>query len=218
VLALQSAPAFTKTMTPRLERRYVSRPIEAADETKMSQRKFHCVGIAVVISISLCVANALFNDVHAQVATAITPDGTLGTTVLQTGNIYDINGGRIIGQVNQFHSFGQFSVGTGDVASFNGPAGIRNVVSRVTGGLGSNIDGTVASTIAGANLFLLNPAGIMFGPNAQLSVTGSFHASTGDYIKLGNDGIFYADPARASLLTVSPPSAFGFLTSNPGPI
>jgi filamentous hemagglutinin family protein len=138
--------------------------------------------------------------------------------VLQSGNLYDINGGRVIGGVNQFHSFGQFSVGTGDIASFNGPAGIRNIVNRVTGGLGSNIDGTVASTIAGASLFLLNPAGIMFGPNAQLSVTGSFHASTGDYIKLGNDGVFYADPARASLLTVSPPSAFGFLTGNPGPI
>ena len=64
----------------------------------------------------------------------------------------------------------------------------------------------------------MNPAGILFGPTAQLNVDGSFHATTADYIKLGTDGIFRADPAQASVLTVSPPSAFGFLNANPAPI
>src|SRR4029077_5498413 len=110
------------------------------------------------------------------------------------------NDGTIRGS-NQFHSFGLFSVGTGDIASFNGPAGIQNIVSRVTGGVGSAVNGTLRSTIAGANLFLLNPAGILFGPNPALNASGSFHASTGDYVKLGTDGILYADTAKASVLT-----------------
>jgi len=130
--------------------------------------------------------------------------------VTQTGNVFDIGGGTLSG-ANQFHSFGNFSVGTGDVASFNGPAGIENIVGRVTGGMPSDIDGTVGSTISGANLYLLNPAGIMFGPNAQLAVDGSFHASTADYLKFSDGGVFLADPAGTSVLSSAPPSAFGFL-------
>ena len=85
---------------------------------------------------------------HAQVITNITPDRTLGTTVTPSGNIFNINGGTIKG-TNQFHSFGQFNVGTGDIASFNGPANatIQNILSRVTGGTRSEIDGTLRSTI-----------------------------------------------------------------------
>ncbi len=155
---------------------------------------------------------------YAQVATAITSDGTLGTTVAQSGNLYNINGGTIKG-TNQFHSFGQFSVGTGDIASFNGPATIQNILSRVTGGARSDIDGTLRSTIPGANLFLLNPSGILFGPNAQLDVSGSFHATTANYIRLADGVRFNAVPSPAdNLLTTAPPAAFGFLTSNPAPI
>ena len=155
---------------------------------------------------------------HAQVITNITPDLTLGTTVTPSGNIFNINGGTIKG-TNQFHSFGQFNVGTGDIASFNGPATIQNILSRVTGGTRSEIDGTLRSTISGANLFLMNPSGILFGPNAQLDVSGSFHATTADYIGLADGARFNAVPSSAdNLLTTAPPSAFGFLTSNPAPI
>jgi filamentous hemagglutinin family protein len=155
---------------------------------------------------------------HAQVTTNITSDGTLGTTITPTGNLFNIDGGTIKG-ANQFHSFGQFSVGTGDIASFNGPAGIQNIISRVTGGSGSQIDGTVQSTISGANLFLMNPSGILFGPNAQLDVSGSFHATTANYIGLADGTRFNAiASADGALLTSAPPSAFGFLTSNPAPI
>ncbi len=188
----------------------------------MSRSRWHVA--ALVLGAALYAFGAVVPHGYAQVATTIRPDGTLGTSVTQSGNLYGINGGTIKGN-NQFHSFDRFSVGTGDIASFNGPAGIQNIqniVSRVTGLLTgpavSQIDGTIASTISGANLFLLNPAGIMFGPNAQLNISGSFHATTADYIKLGNDGIFYADPAQATVLSVAPPSAFGFLTSNPAPI
>ena len=166
--------------------------------------------ITMPLQVVIYVLAFLSVSVHAQGPTSITSDGTLGTTVTQTGNIFDIDGGTIRG-ANQFHSFGDFSVGTGDVASFNGPAGIENIVSRVTGGMPSDIDGTVGSTISGANLYLLNPAGVLIGPNAQLSVDGSFHASTADYLKLGDGGVFFANPGGTSVLTAAPPAAFGFL-------
>lgn len=135
-----------------------------------------------------------------------------------TGNVYDIDGGTIIGGTNQFHSFCDFSVGTGDIASFNGPVSIENIISRVTGGAISDIDGTVGSTIAGANLYLLNPAGILIGANAQLAVDGSVHFSTADYLKFSDGGIFFADPSGANTLTVAVPSAFGFLNASPASI
>ena len=83
--------------------------------------------------------------------TSITSDGTMGTTINKAGNIYNINNGTING-TNQFHSFGLFNVGTGDIASFSGPAFIANIISRVTGGQQSTIDGTLRSTITGAHL------------------------------------------------------------------
>jgi large exoprotein involved in heme utilization and adhesion len=70
---------------------------------------------------------------RAAVTSAITGDGTMGTTVTQTRNTYSISGGTITGS-NLFHSFGRFSVGTGDGAIFTGPPAIANIVSRVTGG------------------------------------------------------------------------------------
>jgi filamentous hemagglutinin family protein len=160
----------------------------------------------------------LLSTPRAQVGTNITSDGTLGTTVTPSGNLYSIDGGTIKG-TNQFHSFAQFSVGTGDVASFNGPAGIENILSRVTGGNVSEIDGTLRSTIPGANLFLMNPSGVILAPNAQLDVSGSFHATTANYIGLEDGARFDAVAAMdGPLLTAAPPAAFGFLTSNPAPI
>jgi filamentous hemagglutinin family protein len=172
---------------------------------------------ALVLGAALYAYGAVVPHGYAQVTTAITADGTLGTTVAPSGNVYNINGGTIRG-TNQFHSFGQFSVGTGDIASFNGPANatIQNILSRVTGGTRSEIDGTLRSTISGANLYLLNPSGILFGPNAQLDVSGSFHATTANYIGLADGVRFNAVPSSAdNLLSTAPPAAFGFLTSNP---
>ena len=190
----------------------------------MTTRIFHGPHRAVLAAVLLYAAGGVFSNAHAQFNTNITADGTLGTRVTPaTGNVFNIDGGTIRGG-NQFHSFGQFSVGTGNTANFSVANTIQNIISRVTGGARSQIDGTLTSTISGtstvssANLFLLNPAGILFGKNAQLNTGGSFHATTADYIKLGGDGVVYADPARASALTSATPSAFGFLTSNPAAI
>src|SRR5262249_5596107 len=121
---------------------------------------------------------------QAQMRTTLTPDGTLGTTVTRNGTMYTIAGGTRWGNgPNLFHSFDRFSVGTGDTASFTGPTGIANILSRVTGGQRSDIDGRIQSGIAGANLYLLNPSGVLFGQNATLSVRGSFHVSTADFLR-----------------------------------
>ena len=186
----------------------------------MSQRRLHRTAVAILVGATLYVAEGSFATVRAQVVTAITPDGTLGTNVTETlPGFYNIDGGTIIGGTNQFHSFAQFNVGTGNAANFDGPAGIQNVLSRVTGGSISQIDGLVSSSIPGANVFLMNPSGVIFGPNSALDVQGAFHATTGDYIGLADGARFNAIPSGAdAFLTSAPPAAFGFLSSSPGPI
>ena len=87
---------------------------------------------------------------QAAVTSAITGDGTLGTTVTPSGTIYTITGGTRPGNgPNLFHSFDRFSVGTNDTARFTGPTGIANLLSRVTGGQQSVIDGRLQSDHSG---------------------------------------------------------------------
>jgi filamentous hemagglutinin family protein len=139
---------------------------------------FHCfthkASAFFTILIGACLQFGIVPASQAAVTSAISADGILGTTVSKSGNVFDINGGTIKG-TNQFHSFGLFSVGTGDIASFNGPSSITNILGRVIGWQQSQIDGTLRTTIPGANLYLVNPAGVLFGPNASLNVSGSFH-------------------------------------------
>ena len=146
----------------------------------------------------------------------ITLDGTMGPAGSLKGPNYVIgdNLGKTKGS-NLFHSFGKFNVWTGESASFTGPDSIKNVIGRVTGGSQSNIDGLLRSNINGANLFLLNPSGMVFGPNASLDVKGSFHASTADYLKFSDGKSFYADPSKPTVLSVAPVQSFGFLSQHP---
>ena len=148
----------------------------------------------------------------------ITMDGTLGQGGALAGPNYQIPAdlGQQVGG-NLFHSFGQFSIDTGESATFSGPHSVNNIIGRVTGGEASFIDGTIRSTIPGANLYLLNPAGLLFGENATLDVSGSVHVSTADYLRLGDGGRFDARTPGNSVLTVAPVAAFGFLDP-PAPI
>jgi len=146
----------------------------------------------------------------------ITTDGTLGHALNLPGPDYQI--GPDLGQQrggNLFHSFQDFNLNSLESATFSGPNHIQNVISRVTGGNPSNIDGLFRSTIPGADVYFLNPYGIMFGPNAKLDVQGSFHASTADYLRLGDGGRFDARHPSDSILTVAPIESFGFLTNSP---
>jgi filamentous hemagglutinin family protein len=178
----------------------------------------HRQPFVIFLGVWLGVFWLVFSPV-AGVRAEVTLDGSLGPGGPVAGPDYLIsdNLGTRSG-ANLFHSFSHFNLKAGESATFtnNGPP-LKNVISRVTGGP-STIDGLLRSTIAGADFFLLNPAGIIFGPNARLDVPAGFHASTADYIGFGSDEKFYADPAAASVLSVAPPAAFGFLSPTPSPI
>ena len=171
------------------------------------------------------------HDAHAAVSTAIAGDGTLGTTVngqpLTTCTAScGISGGTLKG-ANQFHSFDVFSVGAGDVATFNVPGGVTHILSRVTGlqsGLSASMLYGAVETTTPVKFFFMNPAGIVFGPNAQLNVGSSVNFTTANYIRLFEEttqksAMFYANPAsdavttagKASILTIAPPQDFGFM-------
>ncbi|MGH9199590.1 MAG: filamentous hemagglutinin N-terminal domain-containing protein, partial [Acidimicrobiia bacterium] len=150
----------------------------------------------------------------------ITLDGTMGPGGALSGPDFQIGAelGRQVGS-NLFHSFGVFNINSPESATFSGPDAIDNILGRVTGGSASTIDGLLRSTISEANLFFLNPAGVVFGPNASLDVQGAFHASTADLIRLEDGVQFTATPsAQDPLLTTAPPEAFGFLGDNPAAI
>jgi filamentous hemagglutinin family protein len=157
----------------------------------------------------------LSSQPHAEIVT----DGTLGQRINLPAPHYQITQdlGKTMG-ANLFHSFEQFNLYPDETATFSGSAEIKNVISRVTGGNTSIIDGTLRNTIPGANTYLINPYGIMFGPHASLDVQGGFHASTADYLRLQVGGKFNARQPADTLLTIAPVEAFGFFTDLPSPL
>src|SRR4051794_19215377 len=154
--------------------------------------------------------------VAAPVQAQIVTDGSVGPKVSLHGGQIEIgaNLGTRTGD-NLFHSFERFGIATGQTATFTGPGDIRNVISRVTGGEISNIDGTLASRVGQADLYFLNPAGVMFGPNARLDVPGSFHVSTAHELRFADGVSFSALDKTGSGLTVAAPEAFEFLDRPP---
>jgi filamentous hemagglutinin family protein len=150
------------------------------------------------------------------------PDATLGkeSSVL-TPNV-NINGlpsdridGGAIRGANLFHSFQEFNVGEAAGVYFSNPAGIQNILTRVTGGNNSRILGTLG-VLGSADLFLINPNGIVFGPHARLDLNGSFIGSSARGIKLADGTEFSAtNPSAPPLLTVSVPVGLQ-LGPNPG--
>lgn len=149
-------------------------------------------------------------------------DGSLGPSGPLPGPNFIINAalGRQIGP-NLFQSFSDFNLTSAQSATFTatGSTGpISNILARVTGGSPSSIDGTITSQIAGANLFLLNPSGVVFGPHAQVNVTGSFAVGTPDYVKLADGGKFSTSLGDDSQLSSASVSAFGFLSATPQPV
>jgi filamentous hemagglutinin family protein len=159
----------------------------------------------------------LINSLYANAEVNL--DGTLGRSGALPGPDYLI--GADLGRQmdgNLFHSFRDFNLNSHESATFSGPHSVTNIISRVTGGNPSNIDGLIRSTIPNADMYFLNPYGIMFGPNARLDVQGSFHASTADYLRLEDGGRFDARQPNNSLLSIAPIEAFGFLARPVAPI
>ncbi len=150
-------------------------------------------------------------SVSAQSITSSSPQ----TQVNLSPNQIDISSGIRSGG-NLFHSFGQFGLNAGQVANFQSNPNIQNILGRVTGGNASIINGTLQVTGGPSNLFLLNPAGIIFGPNAQLNVPAAFTASTANGIGFGNNQWFNAIGSNNYATLSGTPSTAGFLASSGG--
>ena len=163
----------------------------------------------ILIVTLLCKVNPAYSQ-----ASNIVPDNTLGdenSQVIENAEGQPkevITGGAQRGQ-NLFHSFQEFNVSEGREASFANPEAVNNIFSRVTGSNPSNILG-VLGVDGAANLYLINPNGIVFGANSSLNVQGSFTATTGNGIRFGEQGEFNTiDPQAPQLLTINP-SAYLF--------
>ncbi|MDY7005092.1 MAG: filamentous hemagglutinin N-terminal domain-containing protein, partial [Cyanobacteriota bacterium] len=144
-------------------------------------------------------------------------DGT-GTTVNQNGNQFNIQGGTHNG-TNLFHSFGKFNLNSGQTANFISTPDTRNILGRITGGDPSIINGLIQVIGGNSNLFLMNPAGVMFGPNASLNIPASFSVTTATGIGFNNNNFwFQAMGTNDYSNLVGNPSGYNFNVSNPGAI
>ncbi|MFM9267232.1 CHAT domain-containing protein [Tychonema sp. BBK16] len=158
--------------------------------------------------------------VPSQIATAqITPatDGT-NTQITPNGNQFNIQGGQQSSDgANLFHSFQQFGLTQGQTANFISNPNIRNILGRVVGGDASIINGLIQITGGNSNLFLMNPAGIVFGTNASLNIPAAFTATTATGIGFGNNWFSAAGTNNYTQL-VGNPNTFAFTNTQPGGI
>jgi filamentous hemagglutinin family protein len=145
-------------------------------------------------------------------------DGT-NTQVNPMGNTFTIQGGSLSGDgANLFHSFQRFGLSADQVANFLSNPQTRNIFSRIVGGDPSVIDGLLRVTGSNANLFLINPAGVIFGPNSRLDVPGDFMATTATRVGFGGDRWFNAFGQNDYASLVGTPSFFMFDAAQSGSI
>lgn len=173
-------------------------------------------GCLVLASFSL----TLILNHHPLFAQPIAPaiDGT-GTVVKGNGDRFNISGGSLSrDRANLFHSFQQFGLNAGQVANFRSNPQIHNIFGRVTGGEPSIINGLIQVTGGNSNLFLMNPAGIVFGTNSQLNVPAAFTATTATGIGFGGNNWFNVFGNNNYQNLIGTPSIFAFDLSHPGSI
>ena len=169
---------------------------------------------AIFLGLSVAFTLIPVSSVKAQ----LIPDNTLGkesSLVNSINSLEDrIDGGAIRGS-NLFHSFKEFNIGNNRSVYFNNQSQIQNILTRVTGSNQSNILGKLG-VLGNANLFLINPNGIIFGKDASLDINGSFVSSTASFLNFA-DGTEFSAVSPEPLLTISAPVGLG-MGNNPGEI
>ncbi|MBD2100850.1 filamentous hemagglutinin N-terminal domain-containing protein [Leptolyngbya sp. FACHB-261] len=154
-----------------------------------------------------------FGGCKSASAQNITLDGTLGPARTLNGPRYLIRqaDGQTVGS-NLFHSFGKFGLNIGERVDFQSAANIRNILSRVTGGSASYINGLIFTESASVNLFLINPSGIIFGPNAQLDVG---YLNRGSFVATTLDSLIWPDGSQFSASNPGGPSSLLSIVGDP---
>ncbi|MBE9114540.1 CHAT domain-containing protein [Lusitaniella coriacea LEGE 07157] len=167
--------------------------------------------------VGIALTAALSTPANAQ---SITPEiGGTGTTVTINGNQFDISGGTLSNDgANLFHSFQQFGLDANQVANFLATPQLQNILSRVVGGDPSIINGLLQVSGGNPNLYLMNPAGIIFGNGASLNVPADFFATTATGIGFGDNNWFNAFGSNDYENLIGNPSTFAFDFSQPGAI
>ena len=189
--------------------------------------RHYITAIPLLLAVTLTSLSLLtqLHHAQAQVSPPIISSGlnthVSGPITVDGKTQFNVTGGtRPGGGTNLFHSFGEFNVPTNMIANFHNDSNLptSNILARVTGGNFSNINGLIQTSEFGtANLFLMNPAGFVFGPNASIHVGGAVHFTTADYLRLSDNHRFNTvpSPVADALLTTSDVAAFGFLTPQP---
>jgi len=148
------------------------------------------------------------------VCAEVTLDGSTGPnySLASTNGTYQITESLGTQQgSNLFHSFSRFNLNSQETAVFSGSSQISNIITRVTGDQMSVIDGKLQSDISGANLWFINPNGVLFGENATIDIGGSFYASTADYLGFADNTNLYSDLEGEQSFSTAEPKSFGFL-------
>jgi filamentous hemagglutinin family protein len=175
----------------------------------VSRIKWLLAGLALVYAFGI----------EPAIAQSIVPaaDGT-NTLITPNGNRLDISGGQLSGNgANLFHSFEQFGLTSDQIANFLSNASIENILGRVSGGNTSIINGLIQVSGGNSHLYLMNPAGIIFGSNATLNVPASFTATTANGIGIGSNW-FNATGANDYATLVGTPNTFALTMNQPGAI
>ncbi|MGE5658234.1 MAG: filamentous hemagglutinin N-terminal domain-containing protein, partial [Actinomycetota bacterium] len=166
---------------------------------------------------SLCILSSATPAFSQTSPITAAPDGT-GTLIAPNGQRFDITGGKTSNDgANLFHSFQQFGLSQDQIANFISNPNIKNIFGRVVGGDASLINGLIQVTGGSSNLFLVNPAGIIFGANAQLNVPAAFTATTANGIGFGTNW-FKAVGVNDYAALTGTPSAFAFTGTQSGGI
>lgn len=174
----------------------------------------HLAASGYLVSFVLFLATVLGTHPSQAEPVADRGTGTTTTRVTQTNNRFDIDGGQRAGR-NLFHSFEQFGLSAGEVANFLSNPQIQTILARVMGGNASIINGLIQVSGGNSNLYLMNPAGIVFGSSASLNVPASFVATSATGIEF-EAGWFSAIASNTYADLVNEPVGFGFGVAEPG--